>query len=359
MRSRLRPWMLVSAAWLLPAVLAFLSSIGQQRLWNDQAPNFAQLLFDSLDWLLYALFVPVIFAIASRWPLTGRTRRRGAWLVHLLTALLFCVLWASLGIALQALLGTNDFADGVATAWLSWVYVTLPFGVGVYFGMVSIEHAFRHVDEAREWEARAARTEAQLSAARLAALEARLNPHFLFNALNSIAVLVRDGANERANRAVEELSDLLRATLERDAAEITLARELELVRRYLAVEALRFEDRLRPAFDVPDTLLRAAVPAFALQHLVENAVRHGLASTIAAGRLVIAARRDGDALVLTVRDDGTGITAADAARAGHGLAHTRERLQALYGAHASLVVTRDDEGGTTATLTVPWRELDE
>jgi sensor histidine kinase YesM len=350
--------MLVSAAWLVPAVLAFLASIGQQRLWSDEGPRLGQLFFDSLDWLVYALFVPVIFWIAARWPLTGRSRRPWAWLVHLLTALLFCILWASLGIGLQAALGTNDFAEGVATAWLSWVYVTIPFGVGVYFGMVSIEHAFRHVAEAREWEARAARTEAQLNAARLAALEARLNPHFLFNALNSIAVLVRDGANDRANRAVEELSDLLRATLERDSAEITLERELELVRRYLAVEELRFQDRLRAAIDAPAEVARAAVPAFALQHLVENAVRHGLASTIDAGVITITARRRGDTLVLVVRDDGTGITSADAERPGHGLAHTRERLWALYRDRASLVVARDAAGGTLATLTVPWRELE-
>lgn len=356
MRSRLRPWMLVSAAWLVPAVLAFLASIGQQALWSDDGPSLAQLFFDSLDWLVYALFVPVIFVISARWPVTGRHRRRWAWLVHLALALLFCVLWASLGIALQAVLGTNDFTDGVFTAWLSWVYVTIPFGVGVYFGMVAIEHAFRHVEESRQWEAQVARTEAQLTAARLAALEARLNPHFLFNALNSIAVLVRDGANDRANRAVEELSDLLRATLERDSAEISLEREMALVRRYLAVEELRFQDRLRVAIDVPDELMAAAVPAFALQHLVENAVRHGVASTITAGRISIIARRVGERLILAVRDDGTGIPDGAADRPGHGLAHTRQRLHALHGEEGSLEVARHPDGGTVATLTLPWRE---
>jgi sensor histidine kinase YesM len=349
--------MLVSAAWLVPAVLAFLASIGQQALWSDDGPSLAQLFFDSLDWLVYALFVPVIFAISARWPVTGRDRRRGAWLVHLALALLFCVLWASLGIALQAALGTNDFAEGVRRAWLSWVYVTIPFGVGVYFGMVAIEHAFRHVEESRQWEAHVARTEAQLNAARLAALEARLNPHFLFNALNSIAVLVRDGANERANRAVEELSDLLRATLERNSAEIALEREVALVQRYLAVEELRFQDRLRATIDVPDELRAAAVPAFALQHLVENAVRHGIASSIAAGRISIIGRRVGGMLVLAVRDDGTGIADGAEQRDGHGLAHTRERLRALHVDRASLVVERHPDGGTVATLTLPWREL--
>lgn len=359
MRFRPRPWMLVSVAWLVPAVLAFLTALGQHRLWNTGRPDLAQLFFNALDWLVYALFVPVIFAVSARWPLTGPDRRRGAWAVHLAMALLFCVAWASVGTALKGWLGTDDFASGVFTSWLSWVYVTIPFGVGVYFGMVAIEHAFRHVEAARRWEARAARTEAQLSAARLAALEARLNPHFLFNALNSIAVLVRDGANARANRAVEELSDLLRSTLERDSAEITLERELALVRRYLAVEELRFEDRLRTTIDVPDVLLQAAVPAFALQHLVENAIRHGVASTIAAGSVAIVARREGERLVLTVHDDGVGIAADAAEPAGHGLAHTRERLEVLHGDRASLVVARHPDGGTIATLALPWRLMAE
>lgn len=351
--------MLVSAAWLIPAVLAFATSFGQYRLWNADRPDIRQLLFNSLDWLIYALFVPAIFRVSAHWPLTGHHRRRWAWLVHLLTSLLFCVAWAAVGTALKGWLGTGDFSNGVATSLLSWIYVTIPFGVGVYFGMVAIEHAFRNVEEARQWEARAARTEAQLTAARLAALESRLNPHFLFNALNSIAVLVRDHANERATRAVEELSELLRATLERDGAEIPLGRELELLRRYLAVEELRFADRLRPVLEVPEDLLAAAVPAFALQHLVENAIRHGVASTIAAGRVTIRARRDGERLILTVRDDGTGIPEGANRRDGHGLAHTRERLRALHGDRAELTVVRHPEGGTLATLVLPWRMIPE
>lgn len=351
--------MLVSAAWLIPAVLAFATSFGQHRLWNADRPDLRQLLFNSLDWLLYGLFVPGIFAVSARWPLTGSQRRRGAWALHLATSLLFSGAWATFGTALKRLLGTDQFDGSVFASWLSWVYITIPFGVGVYFGMVAIEHAFRHVNEARAWEARAARSEAQLATTRLAALEARLNPHFLFNALNSIAVLVRDHANDRATRAIEKLSELLRATLEREGVEIRLGREIALLRRYLAVEELRFEDRLRPVVDVPDELLAAAVPAFALQHLVENAIRHGVASTIAAGLVSVTARREGDTLVLTVRDDGTGIADGADRREGHGLAHTRERLRALHGDRAALTVARHPDGGTIATLVLPWRTIAE
>lgn len=116
-----------------------------------------------------------------------------------------------------------------------------------------------------------ARLSEQLSSARFAALQAQLNPHFLFNTLNTIAVLVRDNDRQGAVRIVEHLSEVLRRTLSRHRAnEVTLGEELELVRQYVAIEQARFSDRLRPEFRIADGLLSAAVPSFALQHLVEN-----------------------------------------------------------------------------------------
>jgi LytS/YehU family sensor histidine kinase len=154
---------------------------------------------------------------------------------------------------------------------------------------------------------------------------------------------------------VEQLSDILRRTLNRDRTnEVRLAEELDLVRQYLAIEQARFSDRLRPEFQVDASVESALVPSFALQHLVENAVRHGIARRSDAGRLQIAARRLGDLLEISVTDDGPGI-AAGATSPGHGIANTRERLRSLYGDRGSLDVVRGDHGGTTATLRVPYR----
>lgn len=358
MNPRLKPWMLVSAAWVAPAVLSIASNLAQARLWGGEAPSLAQLLFDSLDWLIYGLFAPAIFAISERWPLTGQHRRRYAWLIHFISSLLFCAAWAGAGTVLKLLLNTDDFARGMAVAFMSWFYTTIPFGVGAYFGMVGIEHAIRHHTAARDWEAQAARSAAQLTTARLAALESRLNPHFLFNALNTIAVLVRGGDTQSANHVVEELSDVLRLTLAQPLkSEVPLGEELFLVRRYLAVEQARFPDRLRVSISASPDALSAAVPSFALQHLVENAIKHGVASSIAAGKVDITAARNGEQLVLTVQDDGVGVRPGRAELEGHGLENTRARLEMLHGGTARLSVVPADGGGTLATITVPWHTL--
>jgi LytS/YehU family sensor histidine kinase len=169
---------------------------------------------------------------------------------------------------------------------------------------------------------------------------------------------VRDNDRQTAVRIVEQLSEVLRSTLSSQRAnEVTLGEELELVRQYVAIEHARFSDRLRPEFRIDDSLLSAAVPRFALQNLVENAIRHGIAKAPEAGRLIVAARRVEDFLEISVTDDGIGIDENIDIPKGHGIENTRERLRALYGERASLVIVRRAEGGTIATLRLPYSEL--
>jgi two-component sensor histidine kinase len=348
--------MLVSATWIIPAILGAVDTLAQQRVWGGPPVPLRAVLFTSGDWLLYAAFTPVVFVLSRRWPITRPDVRRHA-AIHVAISLLFCAAWAGAGTLLKLLLDPKSFDGGVTRFFVSWVFTTLPFGVAVYLAVVGIEHALRYFAEARERDTQLARMSAQLTSAKLSALQARLNPHFLFNSLNTIAVLVRGGDNGRATRVIEHLSEVLRQTLSRSRdAEVSLDDELDLVRQYLAVEAARFSDRLRVEIDVPEELLSAAVPSFALQHLVENAVRHGIARRSDAGRVLVSARRAGDAVELTVADDGAGL-APQADRAdGHGLENTRERLRTLYGDRASLVVAAAEQG-TIARLTVPYREM--
>lgn len=346
--------MLVSAAWLVPAVLGAVNEVAQRRLAGEPPPPAAELLFAGGDWLLYAFLTPAVFAISRRWPLSRPHLTRHA-SVHLATSFLFCVAWAGAGTMLRALLTPQAMYHGAGRFFLSWLFITFPFGVAVYLCVVGIEHAIRYFAEARERELQVARLSDQLSGAKFAALQAQLNPHFLFNTLNTIAVLVRDDDRAAAVRIVEQLGDVLRRTLARHRSnEVTVGEELELVRQYLAIEQARFSDRLRATFDIAGDVLSAAVPTFALQHLVENAVRHGIARRSEASRVAVFARRDGDVLELSVIDDGPGLGEPSAPPEGHGIANTRARLRALFGDRASLTVASARGGGAAATLRLPY-----
>jgi signal transduction histidine kinase len=364
--------MLVSAVWIAPALLATIDSVAQPRLHGEPAPTIAELLFAGGDWLIYAILTPPIFWISDRWPIE-RPRIGRRVLLHLGVALAFCVAWALGGTALRLSLNWlldpqrvrafiaaqgDHFFLTLRTETLSWLFMTLPFGVIVYLCVMGFAHAIRYFLEAGERQVQLARLSEQLAATRFAALQAQLNPHFLFNTLNTIAVRARDGDGPGTARIVEQLSDVLRRTLSRhQASEVPLGEELALVRQYLAIEQARFPDTLRPVFEVDGSVVDAGVPSFAVQHLVENAVRHGIARLSGAGRLVLRAHREGNALRVVVQDDGPGTDEAQTARPGHGLENTRERLRALYGGAAALTISRAPEGGTIASLRVPYREM--
>jgi len=364
--------MLVSAAWILPAAFALINRIVKTHLEGWDPATARELIFQSGDWFLYAFLTPGVFAVSKRWPL-ARPHLTRRILLHLGIALLFCIAWATCGQVLKLTLlllfdlnalraamqaGAAHFWRGIGVDWLSWIFTTLPFGVAVYLCVVGIEHATRYFIEARERDLQLAQLSEQLAGARFAALQAQVNPHFLFNTLNTIAVLVREDDRQAAVRIVEQLSEVLRSTLSSHRAnEVTVGEEIELVRQYVAIEQARFSDRLRPEFEIGDSLLAAAIPSFALQHLVENAIRHGIAREPNAGRLIISAQRTGEMIEIVVSDDGPGIDSAMLIPKGHGIENTRERLRTLYGENASLVVARRPEGGTIATLKVPYREL--
>jgi two-component system LytT family sensor kinase len=364
-----KAWLLVSAAWIVPAVFATVDRVVQTRLNGWDPVTMKDLIWAGGDWFLYAFLTPIVFVVSRRWPLERPHLTRRA-LFHLAMSLVFCVAWATAGKVFQFSLGLLFDSRAAQTAdaghlwlrigkdWLSWVFTTFPFGVAVYLCEVGVEHAVRLWVEARDRELQVARRSEQLTGARFAALQAQLNPHFLFNSLNTVTVLIRDGDATAATRVIEQLSDVLRRTLNRRGAnEVALDEELELVRQYLAVEEARFSDRLRPEFAIDPSTLSAAIPSFVVQHLVENAVRHGIARRTHAGRVAIGAKRAGDSVEITVSDDGPGLTSSTESAPGHGIANTRERLATLYGNRASLTIAATKPFGTIATLRMPFKEL--
>ncbi len=349
---------LILAAWLVPALLSGFNTYMQARL-GGRPPDWHWVLFNSVDWLLYALLTPFVFRASRRLPLQRPHLSRNISL-HVAGALAMCVAWAALGVLLRVEIfphGENASAQKLWLDFVSWVLITLPFGVGVYFALVGIQHSFFYFAQARERETQAARLAAQLSEARLGALRMQLHPHFLFNSLNAITVLVRDQNTAAASRTLELLSDLLRQVLRTDEShETTLDAEVDFLRRYLAIEQVRFSDRLRPRIEVDPAVARAAVPRFLLQPLVENALRHGIARRADAGLVQVSANRENDELVLTVRDDGPGLPPTPDTESGVGLSNTRARLAALYGGDATLEVANAEGGGVIATVRLPYHE---
>jgi two-component system LytT family sensor kinase len=351
---RPRIWLLMSAGWIGPAILGALVAYAQGRLGTRPPVTWRNLVWEGGDWLLYGLLTPIVMYLAGRWPLRHGTLSQRIPL-HLAAALALCVAWAGVGTLLRgALLPASDALT--RDFFVGWTLTTLPFGVLVYFALLGIEHAIHYFLEARERETQAAQLSARLAEARLGALRMQIQPHFLLNSLNAITVLVRDEDTRTATRLLEQLGEVLRRVLRSDRGhEVPLAEEIEFLRRYLDIEQVRFPDRLRPSFDIEPSAASAAVPDFILQPLVENAIRHGVAQRGGAGRLAISARRRGDRLLLTVQDDGPGPAAKE--RDGVGLGNTRERLAALYGERARLELTIHPDGGTIATIEMPYREM--
>jgi signal transduction histidine kinase len=221
-------------------------------------------------------------------------------------------------------------------------------GILIYGVLAGVCYAILLHRRMREQEALAAQAE-------LRALRAQLNPHFLFNTLHSLLALVRHDPRA-AEDSLVQFGDLLRYTLDtqKNGEVVPLGEELDFVDAYLALEALRLGERLRLAVEIDPTVRDRHVPAFCLQPLVENAIRHAIAPRTSGGRLAVRARREGGTLVLEVEDDGPGVRAVDLdGAAGLGLRLVRERLAAHYGGAATLGVDTEPGRGFRATIRIP------
>jgi len=211
-----------------------------------------------------------------------------------------------------------------------------------------------------KFELRASELQSQLMSAQLNALKMQLQPHFLFNTLNAITVLVRRQKGKDAEEMLGHLSDLLRGVLEDvDTQEVSLRRELEYLQLYLAIEQVRFPDRLRVEISADPATQEASVPQPILQPIVENAIRHGIGRSSSAGRILISASKVNGTVELRVQDDRPGLSPSDSSEdEGIGLANTRARLQQLYGQDARLEIENGNHGGVVVTMNIPFHQSD-
>ncbi|MEO7455239.1 MAG: histidine kinase [Gemmatimonadaceae bacterium] len=333
---------LIPIAWAIPALFAAVETYTFWRLGGRNYPFWRAAAMESPAWMVYAALTPLIFRLGKRLPLERPHFARN-FFAHLLAALI-----AGLGYVTVATFFSLNFSPipssrGFGQMAFMWFLSALPLTTLAYFCTVGVGSAITHFTTAR-------RQEVDLAEARLAALRMQLHPHFLFNTLNAITVLARDGENATVVRMLTLLSDLLRDVLRTDrGGEIRLEDELAFARRYLDIETIRFADRLTVHEDIDVALLDAKVPTFVLQPLIENALRHGVAPKASGGRVTIGARMIGEQIELSVEDDGVGLSLP--VKYGVGLTNTAARLRELFGDDASLVVN----GATRATVLMPLR----
>jgi len=353
----LSPWLVV-AAWSVPALLATFETVTFAQLAGHPIELWRAVATEAPGWYAWALCTPVIAQVAMRAPLVRPVRVRNV-LAHVVTFLLIALaasaVWAAVGLWLRPSRG------GFLVALRNWFVSGLPFTVVVYAAVVGIVYSLIDRARLRVRERDAARLAQQLSEAQLASLRMQLRPHFLFNSLNAIMALVRDAENGRAVAALGLLSDLLRTTLEAGARhEVSLGDEIAFTRQYLAMEQLRFGDRLQVTCDVPPELLDAVVPQFVLQPFVENSIKHGILDRRRGGSIDISARASEGALHLSVVDDGVGFGHAPATAPGSGMGLTNSRLHLahLYGDRAALRVGAGADGaGVVVEVTLPLRQM--
>ena len=253
------------------------------------------------------------------------------------------------------------YASATTGASVAAKIVAIPIGTLMYDGFVLFAWSLLYFG-IKDWvelegqRQRATKAEAMAHAARLRALQSQLQPHFLFNTLNAISTLVVEGQNSAAARMIARLSDFLRLSLETiETPEVSVAEELEFVRRYLEIEQVRFGDRLRVAIEAPADVMQGLVPAMMLQPLVENAVKHGVLSQEQGGSVTVTIARNNGALRICVADDGPGLIQGTAVTRAVGLSNTAARLSELYGDKSSFSLDSCPSGGVTAMMEIPFR----
>lgn len=310
------------------------------------------LVLQGTTWALWLALLPLIIGAGRRWPLNGRPTP--AWLLgHLALAAAFAVGHGMLSGAVRWSAGVALASDlGVAMA--NNVVTSFPNNVLRYGAILLAYQAVLYHHAVRERERREASLELDLARATLQNLQGRLRPHFLFNALNTIAALVREDPSS-AEKMIGQLSDLLRASLQTDPLlEVRLDDELRLVHQYLNIERVRFRDRLRISIVASDETRQALVPNLMLQPLVENAVRHGIAPLESGGSIAVCATRADGRLVITVSDDGVGVAGSSIRGSGIGLGGLRQRLEHIYGSAHRVDVSPWLPRGTLVTVEIPF-----
>jgi two-component system, LytTR family, sensor kinase len=374
-----KKWLVWAISFAVWTVIAFFGAVTVTQYYRTMGTsmNFVEMLGLQLSQTLtYVPLTPFVFGLAMRYPLQRENWVRRS-LMYLAGGVAFSVIHVAMrGLTPYAIWESKNHIwhsaiwDPHAHVFrLQWqIFRDLFFRYladdisGTYVPILLVGHMVLHYRRSSEREQRASLLEAQLTKAKMQALKAQIQPHFLFNTLHSISSLMLSDVNA-ADKMMTRLSEMLRMSLEGDDGQITtLSRELEFVSIYLDIEKMRFGERLHVTFDIADNTLDAEIPHLLLQPLVENAVRHGVARMAPAqGEICLSCRQRGNSLIVSIADNGPGWGNRDTSRLGNGLGlrATRERLQTLYGSTQIFSITSLPREGTQVSIMIPFHATHE
>ena len=352
-------WAIVTVIWAILAGVAttfsydFRAHVGRPEKWG----NLARVYFT--NYMVWGIVFTPIVVWVSRHFTVSKQKLLKTTSIHFFTALLIAVMSSGTRILLHGIIYPQYNEKVPWSAFRSYFLANAYDDLWMYLVVAAIAHGLIYFGKYQDRELRSSELERQLSSAQLQMLKMQLQPHFLFNTLNTAYTLIRRDV-DAAERVIIQLSDLLRMTLDHTGAhEVTLHEEITFIGKYLEIEQVRFRERLTVHYDVDPECLDAMVPNMILQPLVENAVRHGIAPNARPGVIEIVARKRQGFLQLTVCDNGEGL--ADSAtgpnrREGVGLTNTRARLLQQYGPTSTLILKPGPFHGLSATALLPFRK---
>jgi signal transduction histidine kinase len=361
-----RPWgELLPRARMIPLTMAAILAVATAIDCHAQGRGIQSFLswgfslaYGCALWFWWALVVYLLWRSTSRWPSALRFSFPPL-IVHLLIAV--GVVTLHLGFLREATqLIVRHGPEAVKAEYRGLDFFCFPrFGMELLmYGLCWLACAVVNTQLAAQRDSmRSLELERQLSSAHLRALQMQLEPHFLFNTLNAVTALVELGRREQALETLEHLNTVLRLVLKRNApSKIPLAQELEVLESYLAIEQVRFADRLRVDINLDPNTLDGLVPCFLLQPIVENAIRHGIAQCEDSGWIETSAQRVGTRLRLQVRDNGPGMNRRSASGFGLGLSNTKERLAHFYQNDYEFRAFQPESGGFQVSITIPYEK---
>jgi two-component system, LytTR family, sensor kinase len=353
-------WIWIASIWLGFGLVDAMQTVfvmrseGMHHAWGKL------FLTSLLSWLPWALATPLIMRLGERYPLT----KRGSsviWLAHLAGLAAIALASATWLAWLTFLL--NPFAYAAGPGRFGYLlfdkfYSNVLSSLVLYAGIMAVQYVMGFGARLAYQQTETARLNEQLAKAQLDALRRQIEPHFLFNTLNAVTGLVREGKNETAVSMIAELSDFMRRVLEDSTRqEVPLGEEMEFAQKYLEIQKVRFVERLQLSVDVPSELLLAQVPTLILQPMVENAIKHGIAKRAQGGAVRISASRSDGTLKLAVYNDGPGLPVSwETNQPGIGISNMRTRLRSLYGDAFKLTIENHAPGGVEVSVSVPFKE---